>query len=110
MLAGIQLAVRGVALSVGLRQHLAPPPDGVALTTGPLAGALDLSALPDADQRRYLASLGIDQALHRPGAGLVIQGLPPGAAEPAGSRRIPDTYLTHTTGNTGVVAAVSFSF
>jgi hypothetical protein len=110
VLAGIQVAIKGVALTVGVRQHLAPPADGVGLPTGPLAGALDLSAMADAAQRRYLASLGVDERYHRPGAGLVVVGAPPGSPDPEGSRRIPGTYLTHTTGNDGLVAAVSLSF
>jgi hypothetical protein len=110
VLAGVQIAVKGVCLTAGYRQHLKPPPDGAVEPTGPLAGGLDLSAMSDAAQGRYLASLGIDPQLHRPGTSLVVVDTPPGRRDPRGSQRIPDTHLSHTTGNGGVVLAVSFSF
>lgn len=110
VLGGLQIAVKGVCLTVGLRQQLAQRPNGVALPAGSLAGGLDLSALPEAAQRLYLQSLGVDARYHRPGAALVVVGAPPGAPDPEGSRRIPDTYLSHTSGHGGFVAAISFSF
>jgi hypothetical protein len=108
-LVGVQIGAKGVYLTLGFRQHLAPPPNGETLATGPLGGALDLSHLPDFKQRLYLQSLGVDPGHHRPGTALVVAGVPPGS-DPIGSRRIPDTYVTHTTGNSGSVIAVSFSF
>jgi hypothetical protein len=109
-LVGLQVRAKGVCVTVGFRQHLASPPNGQALATGPLAGALDLSRLPDFEQRLYLQSLGVDPGVHRPGAALVVAGAPADARDPAGSRRIPDTYYTHTTGNSGSIIAVSFTF
>jgi hypothetical protein len=106
---GVQIGVKGIYLTVGFRQHLAPAPDAEPLATGPLAGALDLSRLPDFEQRLYLQSLGVDPRHHRPGAALVVAGVSPGA-DPKGSRRLPETYYTHTTGNSGSVVALSFSF
>jgi hypothetical protein len=109
-LVGLQIAAKGVCLTIGYRQHLGAPPNGQALSTGPLARGLDLSRLPEFEQRLYLQSLGVDERFHRPGTALVVVGTPPDAPDPAGSRRIPDTYYTHTTGNGGSVIAVSFSF
>jgi hypothetical protein len=109
-IAGIQIAVHGICLTAGLRGHLTPSPNGVVESTGPLGGALDLSAMSDAAQRRYLQSLGVDPSFHREGTSLVVVGTPLGRRDPRGSRRIPDTHMSHTTGNSGVVAAVSFSF
>jgi hypothetical protein len=109
-LVGLQIGVKGVTLTLACRQHLAPPPNGVALETGPLAGSLDLSHVPESQQSLYLQSVGVDPDFHRPGTSLVVVGTPPSSRDPAGSRRIPGTYYTHTTGNTGSVIAVSFSF
>jgi hypothetical protein len=109
VLAGIQLAVKGICLTAGYRQHLDPPQNGEALATGPLGGALDLSALSPPARWQYLRSVGIDPRAHLTGSGLVVVG-ETGMADPKGSVRIPDTYLTHTTGNGGFVTAVSLSF
>lgn len=109
VLAGIQVAVRGICLTTGYRQHLAPPKNGETLSTGPLAGALDLSALAVPARWAYLRSVGIDPRAYQTGSGLVVVG-EAGRTDPPGSVRLPDTYLTHTTGNGGFVAALSLSF
>ena len=107
---GLQVAVRGICLTAGLRGHLNPARDGVELPTGPLAGGLDLSAMSDAAQRQYLEELGVDSRLHRPGTHLVVVGSPKARGIPTGSRALPATHMSHTTGNSGFIAAVSFSF
>jgi hypothetical protein len=110
LLAGVQVVVRGICLTAAYRQHLNPPANGATEPTGPLGGALNLSLLSDAEQRAYLQSIGVDQQVHRPGANLVVVDTPAGVADPTGSQRIPPTHVSHTTGNGGVVLAVSFSF
>jgi hypothetical protein len=109
-LVGLQIGVKGVCLTVGFRQHLGAPPNGQALSTGPLGGGLDLSRLSDYEQRLYLQSAGVDTGFHRPGTALVVVGNAPNAPDPTGSRRIPFTYYTHTSGNSGAVMALGFSF
>jgi hypothetical protein len=110
LLAGVQIVVRGICLTAAYRQHLNPPPNGATQPTGPLGGALGLSLLSDAEQRSYLQSIGVDQQFHRPSANLVVVGTPVGIPDPTSSQRIPPTHVTHTTGNGGVVLALSFSF
>lgn len=110
VLGGIQISVKGVSFTAGVRQHLNPPQDHLVLATGPLAGALDLSSLSNATQQQYLSSVGIDPSSHRPGTSLVVTGVRQGVPDPKGSHRIPDTYLTHTTGNGAIIAALSFTF
>jgi hypothetical protein len=110
LLAGVQIVVRGICFTAAYRQHLNPPPNGATEPTGPLGGALNLSLLSDAEQRAYLQSAGVDQQVHRPGANLVVVDTPAGVPDPTGSQRIPATHISHTTGNGGVVLAVSFSF
>ena len=99
LLGGVELRFRGLTLGLGLRQHLSPQPDGVSLPTGPLAGAVDLSDASEGAQAAALAAIGAQG--HRAEANLVVMGWPDDLALPIGARRIPDHYLTHTTGNTG---------
>lgn len=104
-LVGLQLNVRSLTLRLGLRQHLRPQEDGLALSTGPLAGAVDLSGLSEPARVAVLTSMGAEG--FRPGANSVVLGWPTDTPLPDGARRIPDRYLTTTTGNTGFVVSLS---
>jgi hypothetical protein len=99
VLGGLELRLGGLTLSLGLRQHLSPQPDGMSLPTGPLAGAVDLSGLSEGAQAAALAALGARD--HRPYANLVVMGWPDALPLPPGASRLPDQYATHTKGNTG---------
>jgi hypothetical protein len=105
VLGGLEFRVRGITLALGVRQHLNPQQDSLMLPTGPLAGAVDLSDVPEATQNAALASLGAQG--HRSGTNLVVLGWPPSLALPIGARRIPDQYPTQTTGNTGFLVRLS---
>ena len=110
-LLGIQIEMKAFTLTAGVRQHLNTPQNGTARSSGQFGGTLDLSMLSDTQQRQYLAEVGVDESLHRPDANLVIVGsksqyIP----DPPGSRRIPGTYMTNTSGNTGFVVALSLKF
>jgi hypothetical protein len=104
-LGGLQLRVRNLSLGVGIRWHLYPPPDGMTLSTGPLAGAADLTRVSEAERARFLDSLGADS--QRPGANMVVLGLPADAPLPDGARLVARDYETSTRGNVGVAIRLS---
>jgi len=99
-LGGLQLRVRNLTLSAGIRWHLFPPRDGMTLPTGPLAGAADLSRVSEAERTRLLASIGADS--QRPGANLVVLGLSEDTPLPEGASTVAREYATSTRGNVGV--------
>jgi hypothetical protein len=105
VLGGLEIRARSLTLALGLRQHLSPQPDGLMLPTGPLAGAVDLSDASEVAQNAVLGALGVVD--HRSGTNLVVLGWPRDLALPAGARRIPDQYPTHTTGNAGFLMRLS---
>lgn len=109
VLAGMEFRHRALGLTLGFRQHLNPPRNGMTLPTGPLAGTLDISSLSPEAQRQYLVGIGVDPSLHRPNTSLVVLGTDP-VNDPLDSHRVAPTYRTHTTGNDGVIAALSISF
>jgi len=104
-LAGLQLRVSNLTLGVGIRWHLNAPRDGVTLSTGPLAGAADLTQVSEAERTRFLASIGADS--QRPEANVVVLGLPADAALPDGARLVARDYQTSTRGNVGVAIRLS---
>jgi hypothetical protein len=105
LLGGVLLQVKNATLAFGVRWHLRPQPDGLTLSTGPLAGAVDLSGVPAADRARFLDSLGAGGV--RPDANLVVTGLPADTPLPDGARYVAPTYQTHTRGNLGLSIRVS---
>jgi len=100
-----QLRVRNLTLGVGIRWHLNPPRDGMTLPTGPLAGAADLTRVPEAERTRFLASIGADSP--RPDANVVVLGLPADAPLPDGAGLVARDYETSTRGNVGVAIRLS---
>jgi hypothetical protein len=108
VLAGIQASYRGFSLAAGVRQHLNPPPHGVDLPTGPLAGAIDLSRMGLDERNSVLDSLGVEG--YRSGANVVVKGWPADVALPPGATIISHTHKSATTGNTGSYFRVTFRF
>lgn len=110
VLGGMQFNWKGVSLTAAVRQHLNPPPNGTVRPTGPLAGAVDLSRLSEAARTQWLQSIGLDGDNRRPGANLVVMGVPGSFVLPPGAKRVADTYSWHTTGNGAIIFSLSFAF
>lgn len=104
-LGGLEVHVRRLRLTLGLRQHLLPETNGLRLPTGPLTGAVDLSDVPEEVRAPLLASLGAEN--RRVDANVVVLGWPSAMPLPGGARRIPEQYATSTTGNTGFFVRLS---
>jgi len=105
-LGGLLLEVQQFTVALGLRWHLGPQLDGQVVATGPLAGAVDLSALGQDERSRFLETLGTNAQRHD--ANLVVVGLPSYAALPEGAQIVAPSYETSTRGNLGVALRVSF--
>lgn len=108
VLAGIQISYKKFSFAAGVRQHLNPPPHGVDLPTGPLAGSIDLSRMSLDERNRVLDSLGVGG--YRSFANVVVKGWPADAVLPAGATIIPQTYKSSTTGNTGSYFRMTYRF
>jgi hypothetical protein len=87
---------------------LNPAPNGIDLSTGPLAGSIDVSRMSLDERNRVLDSLGVENC--RPGANVVIKGWPEDAVLPAGATVIPRTHKSATTGNTGSYIRMTYRF
>jgi hypothetical protein len=108
LLAGVLVPAGNATFALGVRWHLRAQAHGLVLSTGPLAGALDLSNV-DADARAaFLDSFGVTEQRH--GANLVVTGFPAGVSLPDGARYIDETYETATQGNIGLAFRLSFRF
>ena len=107
VLAGLHLRMRRLGVSIGYRQHLWPQPNGEIQSTGPLGGGVDLTKVAPQQRAEYLASLGAPTNEERQNTSLVVLGEDPGLPLPPGAIRIPATYRFSTTGNSGIVFALS---
>lgn len=108
LLAGMELGAGPLALTVGVRHHLELQRHRQALPTGPLAGGVDLSAVPQGARRAWLDSIGAPPT--RPDTNTVVLGVPVGVVPPVGARVIPELRHTNTTGNGAIIAAISLRF
>ena len=108
VLAGIQVSYKRFSVAAGVRQHLNPPPHGVDLPTGPLAGSIDLSRMSLEERNGVLDSLGVEG--YKPDANVVVKGWPADAVLPAGATIIPHAYKSSTTGNTGFYFRMTYRF
>lgn len=107
VLAGLHLRWRQLGVSIGYRQRLWPPRDGELRPTGPLGGGIDLRGVDPRERANYLASVGAPTDGERPDTSLVALGADPAIPLPRGAVRIPATYRFSTTGNGGIVFAMS---
>lgn len=107
VLAGLHLRARRLGVSIGYRQRLWPPRNGRLQPTGPLAGGIDLRGVAPGASADYLATIGAPTDVGRPDASLVVLGENPELPLPPGAIRIPATYRSSTTGNGGIVFAIS---
>lgn len=107
-LAGLEVRVGPIALTLGVRAHIELQQHHQSLPTGPLGGAVDLSAVNAESRRAYLDAIGAPGT--RPGTNVVVLGATPDIPLPAGARFIPEFRRTSTTGNGAIIAAFSFSF
>ncbi len=110
VLFGATLTVRRFSLTAAYRQHLSPPTTKVRRPTGPLAGAVDLTAVSAADRAAYLATIGAPTSGTPLRHALVVVGAPHDVRLPTGASELPPTYFTSTTGNGGATVALSVTF
>lgn len=110
VLTGLQFDLGRLVLTTGYRQHLWPPPTRMLRPTGPLADAVNLTAVPAGERDAYLSAIGAPTGNRRSDAALIVSGAPTTIPLPAGAYRIPSTYPTSTTGNGGSVLLIGFRF
>lgn len=96
-----------IGLSVGFRRHLHPPPDGSLHPTGPLANAVVLDRTDSAGTRAFLRDTGAPDIPPRTNVPVLVIGADNTVALPPGASRVPPTYSYSTTGNDGIVFALS---
>jgi hypothetical protein len=109
VLAGLQVHAWKCTFIAGYRQHLDPQRNKIALPTGPLAGAIDLSHVPTAERNSYLLAVHAPYS-YRPEASIIVTGVPDDALIPAQAFRISDAYPTSTSGNGGSILLIGFRF
>ena len=105
---GLEIPFRRLAITAAYRLHLRPQPNDRMLTTGPLAGAVDLSDVEPGARAKYLQSVGAP-VVGDLNDNVVVVGAPQGDL-PAGARSIPANFTTSTTGNGGTVFSISYRF
>lgn len=107
LIGGIHFTFRQVTLTASVRQHLASPPTDRIYGSGIFAGAVVLGMQDNAD---YFQAIGVGNPQLRPDAQTIIMDAPIDVPLPPGAYRIPETYRYNTTGNTGSVISLSYSF